>query len=87
MPPAHVSHSPGINLTDPQLTRPGSYNSDLAYAQSKLANVRDTEGHYRGDAWGGAGHRYWVVVMNSGTGLRAEQDSKRGKCSGAGVPT
>lgn len=35
----HALARKGINLTDPQLTRPGSYNSDLAYAQSKLANI------------------------------------------------
>lgn len=66
-----LSLSTGINLTDPQLTRPGSYNSDLAYAQSKLANVRDVEGPPLGRCMGlcgGAGHWYWVVFLNSGTG-------------------
>ncbi|GFR45730.1 hypothetical protein Agub_g7146, partial [Astrephomene gubernaculifera] len=29
----------GISLTDPHLRRPGAYNADLAYAQSKLANI------------------------------------------------
>jgi NAD(P)-dependent dehydrogenase (short-subunit alcohol dehydrogenase family) len=36
----HMLARSGLRLADPHLRRPGAYNADLAYAQSKLANVR-----------------------------------------------